>query len=161
MSYWFILILFYAAGAFAAFFTTAYSKKDETEFLIAGIKGRPLPEVPKAFSPLQLVTNGNFQRESDYAEIPARRKQPENFDISPYAVLPRSHVRNSDVISDDSAPSSPIRTVRHNSFKGQRSRSSTQDSREYDVDDPLFIVPHDSTGMFCREFLCALETRIK
>ena len=143
--------LFSTAGAFAAFFTTAYGKKDETEFQIAGIKGRPLPEVPKTpqFNN-EATTNGTMRDESHYAEIPARQK-PENLEISPYAEFSSSRYtkQRTDTVSEDSAPSSPTRNVSQGSFNEPRSRSSTQNSRGSrgsDFDDQIFSVPHDSTG---------------
>eukprot|EP00794_Sanderia_malayensis_P016836 gene16836-18534_t len=127
-------------GAFAAFFTSAYHKKDETEFLIAGIKGRPLPEVPKPHnSTLKPMANGNSQKESDYAEIPARSN-----------ALVTTSLEVKSEISEDSVPSSPTREYRTDSFKDRRSRSSTQDSRELFDPDDLFEVPHDETGLYAQ-----------
>lgn len=134
-------------GAFAAFFTTAYNKKDETEFHISGIKGRPLPEVPKPYS--DAATNGAGLIESDYDVIPARVPL-KNADISPYADLPKLVKSRTDTVSEDSAPSSPTRNLSQSSFKEQRSRSSTQGSPDSTSNDTSFTVPHDSTGLYAQ-----------
>eukprot|EP00795_Rhopilema_esculentum_P012729 gene12729-3453_t len=136
-------------GAFAAFFTTAYTKKDETEFQIAGIKGRPLPEVPTAGSRPGPRANGTLQIESDYDEIPAR-KRPDDSNISPYAEFSKFVKLRADTISEDSTPSSPMRNASQSSFKEQRSRSSTQDSRDSNFDEAAFNVPHDNTGLYAQ-----------
>lgn len=130
------------AGAFAAFFTTAYNKKDETEFQISGIKGRPLPEVPNSLS--GPTTNGNGRIESEYDEIPAhiRRNDP---GLAPYGEFVKLRT---ETVSEDSVPSSPTRNASQSSFKEERSRSSTQGSRDSACDDGSFNVLHDSTGEF-------------
>ena len=128
-----------SAGAFAAFFTTAYNKKDETEFQISGIKGRPLPEVPKPFS--EQETNGNGDVESVYAEITHIRRNDSG--LTPY---PEFVKLRTDTVSEDSVPSSPTRNASQSSFKEPRSRSSTQGSRDSTCDDNSFTVPHDTTG---------------
>ena len=136
---------FILAGAFAAFFTTAYNKKDETEFQISGIKGRPLPDLPKPYSDAK--TNGTRQIESDYDEIPAHRLKG-NSDKLPYSDLSTFMKSRADTVSEDSAPSSPTRNLSQSSFKEQRSRSSTQGSPDSTFNDTSFTVPHDSTGNY-------------
>lgn len=134
---------FILAGAFAAFFTTAYNKKDETEFQISGIKGRPLPEVPKPYSDAK--TNGTRITESDYDEIPAHRQKSMS-DKPPYSDLSKFIKPRADTVSEDSVPSSPTRNLSQGSLKDQRSRSSTQGSPDSTFNDTSFTVPHDSTG---------------
>ena len=141
-----------AAGAFAAFFTTAYEKRHETEFIVRGIKRRrqdPLPEVPKEFQPADLIPNGSVPDESNYATIPGRPRT----DASPYAIVPPPSIKS----ESDSAPSSPNRIPLNPSFNHYnevRSRSSTQDTpesvRDDDSESLALEIPHDETGLYAQ-----------